>query len=175
MKNLKTLIPLATASVLMGACSLNSQSLNKSGVKLDGGAAAMNSVSTSGEDYRASSNVPMGLIDGQGFSMAAANPMTVMTLDLADGQKLNLGSGGNGTVESVEVENLVTGYKTTVTGFNWGAKDEIVAHAQVATLLYESMKDLSLDEKEARIKAIEEAGKVAQAVIPLLRAMAGVP
>jgi hypothetical protein len=161
----------------LAGCGVNSQVANSKGVDLRGGPSALNTAIVQKDEHRVTSNTPVSVVDarGGGLSMTGTSPMSTVSFDLGGGQMLYIGSSGNGQIKSVETENLVTGYKSAAKGIQWGSAEEILAHAQTAQIIYETIKNLSADEKAARIAQIEQAGQVAQAVIPLLKAMAGVP
>lgn len=159
----------------LGACATNSQRHQGKELSLDGAPAGMNSLTVKDNTYTAVSRNPIGVVDGQNFSAAGENPMTVLQLTLADGQALHIASGSNGKVQAVSVEDLKTGVKATIEGIDWDNEKVNNSTLQAAVALYGTMAQLSEDEASVRIKQLELSGQITEATAGILRTLLGVP
>lgn len=159
----------------MSGCATNSQRVKGGQLDLNGAPAGMNSLNVTAEQYGVVSRNPIGIVDGQNFSAAGENPMTVLQLTMADGQAFHLASGSNGRVGNVKVEDLKSGVVGTVELVEWDNAQVNESTASTALALYAAMKDLSKDEAEVRLKQIETTGEVASSAIGLARTLLGVP
>lgn len=170
-------VTLLVCAVAFGltACATNSQRHQGKELALDGAPAGMNSLTVKDNTYTAVSRNPIGVVDGQNFSAAGENPMTVLQLTLADGQALHIASGSNGKVAAVSVEDLKTGVKATIEGIDWDNEKVNASTLQAAVALYGTMAQLSEDEASVRIKQLELSGQITEATAGILRTLLGVP
>ena len=167
------LLPLIFA--VLAGCATNSQRVDSRGVRLDGAPSGMNSLAVQGDEYRIVSRNPIGVVDGQGFSMSGENPINALQLNLGDGRVLNIGSSSDGVLDSVVIEDLVVGVKTSLGGFTWTNSKVNESTAQIGIALYTAMRDLSKDEAAVRLKQLEVAGDVAGEALGVARLLLGVP